>query len=346
MKRALRGLVSDADVVNTHSPFVYPTYAAARMALRLGKPLFYHQHGNYIPSHLHRRRLKKELYIALFERPVMKRAAGVIALGEVERAAFHDIVPDTPCEIVPNGVDVPPSDPESLQRVTRRWGIPPDALVILYLARLESWKGSNELLETFTRIQSRHANAVLVLAGVDQLGVSGSWRTVATREGYGDRLLFTGSLSGREKEDMLQRADLFCLPSRGEGLSMSMLEAMAHGTAVMLSPECNFPEAERSAAGVVVPRNADAMADALDELLREPERLRAMGARGRALMLRDYSWEVVAGRLAGVYARALRDCQNARRVHVAIICVPRLAAIAPPTRSVTTAGRSCFKCFL
>jgi glycosyltransferase involved in cell wall biosynthesis len=298
MKQTLIRLVADADVVDTQTPFVYPTYAVSRVAARIGKPLFYHQRGNFLPSRLCRRQLKKKMYIALFERRIMERAAGLIALTEEERAAFRSIAPATPCEIVPNGVDVPPPDPSAAARVAARWGIRPDALVILYFGRLERWKGFEELLHAFTRIESAHPEAVLVMAGVDQTGARERWQPL------GHRVLFTGPLSGGEKEDMLHRADLFCLPSQGEGLSMSTLEALAHRTAVLLSPECNFNGAKDGGAGVTVCREIGAMAAAIDELLQTPRRLRMMGERGRELVQRSYSWDMIAHRLAYVYARA------------------------------------------
>lgn len=300
MKDALERLVAEADVVDTQAPFVYPTWAAARAARRLGTPLFYHQRGNLLASRMQRRQLKKRLYIALFEGRIMKRAAGLIALTEGERDAFAEFAPGTPCDVVPNGVDVPPPDPGAAARVAERWGIPAEATVVLYLARLEPWKGYEELLQTFARIQD--PEAYLVMAGVDQSDARSRWKL--------PRAIFTGPLSGEEKSDVLHRADLFALPSRGEGLSMAMLEAMAHGTAVMLSPECWFAEAERAGAGVIVPQGVDAWAAALDELLRDRGRLRRMGENGRALMLREYSWDAVARRLAEVYARATRNTKS------------------------------------
>jgi glycosyltransferase involved in cell wall biosynthesis len=307
MKTALPRLIGNTDVVHTHTPFVYPAYAASRVALRLAKPLFYHQRGNLMSSNLRRRGLKKLVYIALFERPIMKQAACLIALTEAERAAFTAIAPRTPCEIVPNGIVVPAPDPGAVERVAARWGIPPDVPVILYLARLETRKGSDELLATFARVQSKHPETVLVMAGIDEFNARARGQSMARRGGYAHRLLFTGPLSGRDKEDVLHRADLFCLPSRAEGFSMSALEALAHGTAVMLSPGCNFPEAERAGAGMTVPRNVDAMVEAMDQLLHNRQRLRAMGKLGRELALRSYSWDAVGRQLADLYARAVRS---------------------------------------
>lgn len=304
MKDALRRLIADADVVHTQMPFVYPTYAAARLAEQLGKPLFYHQRGNFLGSHLQRRSLKKRLYIALIEKHTLEHAAGLIALTEAERDAFRAIAPATPCHVIPNGVVVPPPDAGAAARVEERWGVPRDATLLLFLSRLEMWKGADELIETFARVQAAHPALYLMMAGHDVDDVAQRWRPRAEAGGYARRLIFTGVVSGAEKEDILQRADLFSLPSRGEGLSMAMLEAMAHGTPVMLSPECHFPDAERAGAGIIVERDPAAMAAALEALLADPERLRAMGEAGRAWMQRDYSWDVVARRLLDVYDRA------------------------------------------
>jgi glycosyltransferase involved in cell wall biosynthesis len=306
MKDALRNLMANSDVVDTQMPFVYPTFVASRMALRLGKPLFYHQRGNFLSSHVRRRALKKQVYISLFEMPVLRRASGLIALTEAERDAYRHLAPATPCEIIPNGVVVPLLDSHAPARVATRWGVPGDSLLLLFFSRLEEWKGADELLAAFQRVQSAHPNLFLVMAGDDHCEAERRWRPIAEQEGYGRRLIFTGGLSGQEKEDILHRADLFSLPSKGEGLSMAVLEAMAHRTAVMLSPECNFPEAERAGAGVTVERNVEEMVSALTSLIADRAGLRAMGEAGRVLTTDHYSWDVVIDRLLDVYERAIR----------------------------------------
>jgi glycosyltransferase involved in cell wall biosynthesis len=306
MRAALDELVPRHDLVHTHMPFVYPTYAASHAALRHGRPLLYHQRGLYLPSHLSRRRGKKELYLALFEKRIMRRAAALVALTDAEREAFRALAPDTPCEVIPSGIDVPPLDAEAAARVEARWGIPPEAVVILFLARLHPWKGIDELIGAFAEAQKANAKLHLVLGGVDECDAQRRWRPVAERDGFAGRLLFTGAISGSVKTDLLHRADLFSLPSSGEGLSMSVLEALAHATAVMLSPDCHFPDAERAGAGVTVPKETPAMAHAIAELTRDRERLRAMGEAGRRLALHDYSWDVVIDRLEDLYRRTLR----------------------------------------
>jgi len=300
MKAALDRMMPAIDVVDTQMPFVYPTYAASRAALRHGKPLFYHQRGNFIDARLARRRLKKSAYLALFEKPVMLRAATLVALTNAEREAFGALSPGTPCEVIPNGIFLPPPIEGARERVERRWGVPRDAQVILFLGRLHTWKGAGETIEAFERIKKTHPGAWLVMAGPDEVKIGERWR--AERAGATHRVVFPGVVSGNEKEDLLDRADLFTLPSIAEGLSMATLEAMAHRTAVLISPGCALPEAEGAGAAVIVEKDVEAIASAMSQLLADPDRMRAMGEAGRRFVEANYSWDVVTDRLVDLYA--------------------------------------------
>lgn len=305
MKRELRRIMPSVDVVDTHMPFIYPTFAAARAAFRAGKPLFYHQRGNFDPARLQFRGPKKRLYISLVERPIMQRAAVLIALTEAERSSFRALGVTTRCEVVPNGIDIPERRLDAAVRVAERWGIPPDVPMLLFLGRLHPIKGADTLLEAFAEVQKRVPRAMLMMAGPDEWQLEAGWRERATAQGLADHVVFPGMLLGEEKADVLARADLFALPSVGEGFSMAVLEALAASTAVMLSPGCNFPEVEAAGAGVVVERAPEAMTGTLVSLLSDPGRLREMGEAGRRLVAAHYSWDVVADRLAAVYGSAL-----------------------------------------
>ena len=120
MKPALDRIVPGVDVVDTHMPFVYPTYAAAHAAFRHQRPLFYHQRGNFNPARLRFRAAKKRLYIAAIERPIMRRATTLIALTEAEREGFRALGVDTHCEVIPNGIDLPPVPEGAAGRGTGR----------------------------------------------------------------------------------------------------------------------------------------------------------------------------------------------------------------------------------
>jgi glycosyltransferase involved in cell wall biosynthesis len=297
MRDALERLVPAVDVVHTQGPFVYPSYAAAHAAFRHHKPVVYSQRGCFAEERLRFRGAKKRLYIAAVEKPIMKRAASLVALTEAERDSYRSLGVDRPIALVPNGVELPAPRPGAAERVAERFGIAPGATMILFLGRLHPIKGADLLLDAFARVRGEFPNAVLMVAGPNEWG---------GELPAGERVLFPGMITGDDKADVLARADLFCLPSQAEGFSNAVLEALAASTAVMLSPACNFPEVAGGGAGAIVETDSAAMADAMRALLANPARLRAMGEAGRRLVAAHYSWDVITDRLIDVYRDAAK----------------------------------------
>ncbi len=313
MRSQLESVIPTVQVVHTHMPFVYPTYAAAHAAFRHRKPLFYHQRAAFDPGRLRFRSLKKRLYIAAIERPIMQRATTLIALTDAERASYRSLGVSTPCRIIPNGIDVTQYDPSPRPDIAARWRIAPGAVVILFLGRLHPIKGADKLLRAFLQIQARFPQIVLVMAGPDEWGLERRFRGMVHQAGVTDRVIFPGMVGGTDKRDLLSRADLFCLPSDAEGFSMAILEALASATPVLLSPGCHFPETEAAGVGRVASAEPSALASALAEMLEHPGELRHMGLRGREFVARNYSWDRVTDEMLETYVEGIVRLQGAGR---------------------------------
>jgi glycosyltransferase involved in cell wall biosynthesis len=305
MARELDRVVPSIDIVHTHLPFVYPTLAAGRAAIRHHRPLVYHQRGVFDPRRLNFRSLKKRAYLQLVELPVVRRASVLIALTAAEVDSYARLGLDVPCRVIPNGIDAMRfsvrAEPEWLTPL----GISDSDVVVLFLSRIHPIKGADRLLDAFERIHAAHPSAKLVLAGPDEFALEASFRARAGAAGLAGRVVFPGMVYGRLKEQLLARADLFVLPSDAEGFSMAILEALASSTCVLVSPGCHFPEVEAAGAGRVVEADAASLADALGELLSDRARLRQMGEAGRRLVLTHYSWQSVTDQMLQAYDQAI-----------------------------------------
>lgn len=305
MGSELNRVVPEVDLVHTHMPFVYPTYKASQAALRYGKPLFYHQRGVFDPERLKFRGFKKQLYINAVERRILRSATTLFALTEAEVDSYRALGVSTPCRVIPNGIDVALYRKEARPDFCTRWDIPSQALVILFLGRVHPIKGADKLLEAFFRIHAHFPQAMLVMAGPDEWGMETKYRNLVHKAGMNGRVVFPGMVSGCEKLDLLARADLFCLPSTGEGFSMAILESLASATPVLISPGCHFPGVEKAGAGRIVDADPIVMGDTMADLLAEPARLREMGRLGREFVAREYTWDRIVDQLVEAYREGI-----------------------------------------
>jgi glycosyltransferase involved in cell wall biosynthesis len=302
---AARQRIKEFDLAHTHLPFVYPTHAVGGAAIKARKPLFCHQRGVYDPERLKFRGAKKRLYIAICERPMLRRATTLIALTEAERDSYRALGVNTPCKIVPNGIDPDKYFRTPSEELFRHLPIGREGIVVLYLARLHPTKGGDLLLEAFLKTGRQFPNATLVLAGPDEWGLEMQFKNRVEEAGMGGRVLFPGMVSGRLKLDLLARADVFCLPSVAEGFSMAVLEALASATPVMISPGCHFSEVAKVGAGWIVERRVEDWANKLAEILREPEQLKRAGESCLQLVRSHYTWGSIVGQMEEAYREGL-----------------------------------------
>ena len=308
MARALNRKVTEVDLVHTQIPFVYPTYAAGKAAIRHGVPLVYHQRGVFDPERLKFRSWKKWLYIRLFEVPLLKKASCLVSLTDAETASYRALGLDTPCEVIPNGVHVEEYWQETQDEWLEKIGIPKGAQVVLFMGRLHPIKGADRLVKGFLGIREQFPKAILVCAGPDEFGIQAQLGSMIDGEDIAQsRVLFPGMVSGEHKKALLARADLFCLPSDAEGFSIAVLEAMASRTAVLLSPGCHFDEVTEAGAGMVVPKDADSLAVALSDLLADGDALERMGNAALELVKTKYSWDPLVDKLISVYQRCIQE---------------------------------------
>lgn len=296
--------VGSFDVLHLHSLFLWPTSAAARAGRRAGVPYLVAPRGMLVRELFRRRgRLRKRLWLRLVERRTLERAAGIHVTGEVEAAeaaSFGLALP--PLFEVPNGIDpgeLALPDGASLSAAVR------EALrrrpLLLFLGRLSWKKGLDRLLAALPRIPGAH----LVVAGNDEEGLWPALARQASREEVAERTLYLGPVAGADKAALLRGADVLVLPSSSENFGNVVLEAMAVGTPVVVTPEVGLARVVREVgAGLVSQGEPGELASSLRRLLTDPEERRRMGERGLAAARERFDWEAIARRMEEVY-RAL-----------------------------------------
>ena len=278
---------------------------AAKSARTRAIPYVLAPHGMLSPWALSIKPYKKKLALALGRRKMISHAAWIHALSQAEVQGIRDGGFNATTHLVPNAVFVDEIDRLSVSGRGRAaipaLGTDP---YILLLARLHPGKGADLLIDAFASIAPRHPTLNLVLAGPDA-GAMVDLKAQAARLSLTDRVLFPGAIYGDAKYGVLKDATCFCLPSEHEGFSMSIGEALAVGTPVVISEGCNFPEVGRERAGLIVKRSVKAISEALETVLSDRPAALASAARGRQLMKSRYNWPAIAKRVRDFNALTL-----------------------------------------
>lgn len=305
-----------AEIVHLHSVFLLPTTVAAGIARDRDVPYVLAPRGMLVPELLRRRgSLRKRLWIALFERRNLAGAAAIQVTSRLEAMELASLGLDlAPLALLANGVDLPDwtpcgrAHPEALTVALDSGSASTAASppYLLFLGRLSWKKGLDTLLAAFARLRVTVPNLRLVLAGPDDEGYQPTLERQAVDLGIASHLEFTGQVEGPRKGELLRQATLLVLPSLNENFGNVALEAMALGTAVVVTPGVGLAEELRAAdAGAVAAPSAEGLAEAVQSLLADPARLAALGERGRRLVEERFSWPAIAAATEELYGSIL-----------------------------------------
>ncbi len=304
---ALARVLASADVLHVHGLWPKVNLLAGRLARRRGLPFVLTLHGMLHHAALHQKRLKKLVGMYLIGyRELVTGAAAVHVLNAAEQSEAEG--PRLPARVVeiPNGIF--PAEFETLPaRGAFRASVPGlgDAPFVLSLARLHVQKGPDLLLEAFARLAATHPDLHLVFAGPDQ-GAGALLSAESARRGLAGRVHLVGPRYGASRIEALVDATVFCLPSRQEGFSMAITEALAAGAPAVVTDRCHFPEVASAGCGRVTTLEPADLARGLAEVLAEPDAGRPLGARGRALVFERYTWPRICSRMEALYAEVTR----------------------------------------
>lgn len=202
--------------------------------------------------------------------------------------------------VVANGVDIAAIDAARPgDEVRLELGLPEGAPVIGLVGRLDHWgKGHKELFEAMAGLRERHPAHALIVGGGRRMD---EVRQSAESLGLAGAVHFLGPR--QDVPDLLNAMDIFVLPSHSEGVSLALLEAMAAGLPVVASAVGGLPEVVQDGDNglLIPPRDAGALAGALERLLTDPALARRLGANARAHVREHYSLNRLGREINEIY---------------------------------------------
>ena len=196
--------------------------------------------------------------------------------------------------------------------VRQALGIPPDRVVGMLAARIDGLKGHDTLLRALARLRTGAAPITFLIAG-DGAERTSTERLAAELGITADSVRFLGFRD--DIPDLLAASDLFVLPSLTEGLPLSVLEAMSHRLPIVATRVGGVPElVTHEVDGLLVPAKDEiALAEALANLIDDPEKRRIFGEAGYRRALADFSFKNMNDAYLQLYCRLISTRARADR---------------------------------
>lgn len=304
----LKKHVREFDILHVHGLYRSPVTSGATQARRQKVPFIIQPHGSldpYLYAQSSQSVALKRIWERLYDLRNLNSASAIhyTTTEEQQRAAFLKL--NSPPVVVPIGVDWARYATLPARGIFRaRIGIADKDPLVLFLGRLNFKKGLDLLIPAFARVRSRYPTAVLAIVGPDNEGYGAEVRRWVIEVGVKNNVRFVDRLESASTINAYVDADVFVLPSYTENFGITVAEALACGTPVVISDQVNiYKEIGDSGAGLVTRCVTTDVADAILALLGDRDRRHNMSVAGRSLVQRKWTWDAVAGDLLLQYEK-------------------------------------------
>lgn len=283
-------------VCHSHGLWSPLNHALAKAARKQEIPLVISLHGMLLPWALRHKAFRKRVAWQLYQAADLAQARAVHVTSRDERKAALIAGVKAPISIIPFGIAPPPAHalrPRSAGSVQGR-------RTLLFLGRIHPIKNLATLIEAFAGV--RPEGCRMIIAGPDEIGYQSELERLAAARGIGECVSFEGPVYGDAKSELFARADVLVLPSHSENFGAVVAEALAHGVPALASTGTPWAALLTEGCGWWVPPGREPLAAAIQDISRrDASSLHAMGARGRAYVERNLTWQASSKRIATLY---------------------------------------------
>lgn len=308
-------VIGKPDIVHFHSIYVPSNVLLATALRKAGIPYVVTPHGNCARALLKRRPYLKMPYKWLMERPYLNRASFVHSMGDEAEIRHYGV--EVSIVEIPNGIDASTLPGKgvgenAILKLKPGWQ---GKTIFTFVGRLDTeQKGLDLLLQGLRLAIDQRSNVGVVLVGPDWKGRRSGLEQLVQSLGLEDAVLFTGGAFGSQKYEYISSADFFVHTSRWEGMSFSVVEALACGRPCLITHAANPCRLiGKYDAGYLVDNDPPAIAKGIIALaLTTRERREAMSAAALELVFTELSWKKIASDMTEAYR--IHTCRGEREI--------------------------------
>lgn len=268
-----------AIIVQSRDDLIAATLAAKKMCI----PVFWLDHMDFRSWVLQNVDQKYKNYIGKKILRIAKNVEKIIFISDYERKYFEELISHTKIKKLKNLITIKNG---AIDRYAEFEAIEPSPHSLIYLGRLEEYKGIRELIAGFSQVAEKFPEAKLHIYGTGPL-------SDYCQKHSSSQIIYHGFTD--ESLRKIAESEIFILPSYIEGLSLSLIDATMLGKAIITTNIDGNPEVvEDQRNGLLIPaKDSDALAQAIEKLLSNPKLVEKFGYQSRLKYLQEFDYEKI-----------------------------------------------------
>ncbi|MGC1481898.1 MAG: glycosyltransferase [Chthoniobacterales bacterium] len=292
IKTVIRQELDHADVVHLHGVWEEIVFQAAHAAISRGIPVVWAPHGMLDPWSLAQSWLKKKIYWRWRWHRLSQKISALHCMTSSEARLLHETIAPTVKRIVePLGTEIPIAAPPALTSSN-----------VLFFSRLHPKKNVECLLRACAASAGKEWS--LTIAGDGEASYRNELQDLSQDLGISDRVSFLGDLRGTRKTEAFRNAAVFCLPSHQENFGIVVIEALAAGLPMILSPQVGIVEDLFDLGQVEVAGNdPQVWAHKIEEMIADSDLRQRAATGGPDFVRQRFAWDAIGRNWVGHYAK-------------------------------------------
>ena len=288
LKQYLKDNIKKFDIVHSQINFNYFSYISLRLAQKNNIVNFFSQRGTFSPERLKFKSLKKKIYFLLFEKNLIKKCTNLIALNDFEIEYYKSLGFNNRIAKIPNGINIIKFKRNKL--ITSR--VKKDHINILFLGRISKLKGIDMLINTVIKYNDKLKNYNFHIAGFDEEKYFETFNHNFLKH---KNIYYYGHLESDLKYSLIEKIDALILPSYGEGLSISILEALYFKKIILTSNLIKFSDKDFE---INFNLNPSSIFRALKKYhkLKKNNKLKIQSLNAHKYVMENFSWPVIVNK--------------------------------------------------
>lgn len=273
-------------IFHLHGGWIPVYYALAKLLFRCNIKFVITPHGAYNTIAIKKNSIIKSIYFYFFEKKILQRAHNIHCIGKSEVHGLKRIFNTGKIVLLPYGFEQNPAI--ELKKVAQ------DTIVFGFIGRLDIYtKGLDTLVKAFKKFHAKEPSSMLWILGDSK--ERNELQDIISRNLLDNCVILYGSKYGQEKDELLQKMDVFVHPSRNEGLPLSVIEAASYGKPCIVTDATNIGSevVKYNSGRTIYCQSSEKLEEAMSEMFvvyNKQEEFIAMQRNAINMVKENYNW--------------------------------------------------------